>query len=144
MANCIVCGREYVKTRIDRLSCSSPCACKLSRTYKDKYADKMTKDEYLLWRKEQGPFWKPKNYYDTYRDDLAKLNPKLLEKRETVSKFFKECVAKKWQLDRFDILHLLMIFSDLFPNRHTSEKDMQDPEEFYSKCVMLIKRKLKL
>jgi len=143
LVNCIVCGVEFIQTRSDRRCCDNHCSCKLSRTYKDKYSDTMTKREYIKWVIETGPFWKRKTLFEENKIKL-KLSKELTEKRETVRKFFLSCQAKKWQLDRFDILHLLMVYADLFPHRHTSEKDLQDPEKFYTKCVVRIKTKLYL
>jgi hypothetical protein len=141
--NCIVCGVEFVQTRSDRKSCDNHCACKLSRRYKDKYSDKMTKEEYIQWVIETGPFWKRKTLFEENKIKL-KLTKEQAEKRETVRKFFLRCQSKKWQLTKFDILHLLMVYADLFPHRHTSEKDLEDPETFYTKCVIRIKTKLHL
>ena len=143
MDKCIVCGGDYIKTRSDKLSCSSHCANKLARTYKDKYSSLMTKKEYIQGVIENGPFWKRKTLFEENKIKL-KLNKEQTEKRESVRKFFLSCQAKKWQLDKFDILHLLMVYADLFPHRHTSEKDLEDPETFYTKCVVRIKTKLHL
>jgi hypothetical protein len=133
MNTCLVCGDFFEQTRTDRKCCSKVCTTKISYDFKkwkrDQDADK-SKSTYLEWRRQEGPFCEPKQLY--------------IEKRETVRQFFLSCQAKKWQLDRFDILHLLMVYADLFPHRHTSEKDLEDPEKFYTKCVIRIKNKMAL
>jgi len=142
MNTCLVCGDFFEQTRSDRRCCSRVCSTKISYDFKkwkrDQDGDK-SKSAYLEWRRQQGPFCKPKQSSSPKNMSFV-----MTEKRETVRQFFLSCQAKKWQLDRFDILHLLMVYADLFPHRHTSEKDLEDPEKFYTKCVIRIKNKMAL
>jgi hypothetical protein len=127
ISKCINCGGEYIKTRRDKLSCSSSCSTSFTNGYKNhlNMYPSTTREEYIEIRKE-------KLIYPSRNNT---------ELRETIRKFFLRCQSKRWIVDREDLVYILNVYSDIFDQPQEMVGKLEDN---YIKMVLAIKNKLKL